>query len=158
MRELLLLFVHLIVTVVRLVRPGGLRSVIAESALLRHQLIILNRGRKRAPNLRASDRIIACVWRIHKSCSNRRLVQPSAMLLPPVGRKIYRWSRSPSRRFWQPSLQTRMCAMAIIKMLGEASPPGPPSSRITSGPSIPAEWFQSAALQTDAIEVHTAPF
>jgi hypothetical protein len=26
---------------------------------MRHQVLILNRGRKRAPNLRASDRIIA---------------------------------------------------------------------------------------------------
>ena len=49
----------MIVTVIRLVRPGGLRSVVAESTLVRHQLLILNRGRKRAPNLRASDRIIA---------------------------------------------------------------------------------------------------
>jgi hypothetical protein len=32
--------------------------VVAESALIKHQLLILNRGRKRAPNLRVSDRII----------------------------------------------------------------------------------------------------
>jgi hypothetical protein len=31
---------------------------VVESVLLRHQVLILNRGRKRAPNLRASDRII----------------------------------------------------------------------------------------------------
>src|SRR6476646_2495804 len=43
----------------RLTRPGGLRSVVAESMLVRHQLLVLNRGRKRAPNLRAADRIIA---------------------------------------------------------------------------------------------------
>src|SRR5262245_47569794 len=59
MREFLILFVHLIVTVARLVRPGGLRSVVAESVLVRHQLLILNRGRKRSPNLRAADRILA---------------------------------------------------------------------------------------------------
>ena len=58
MRDFLILFVHLIVTVARLARPGGLRSVVAESALVRHQLLVLNRGRKRAPNLRAADRII----------------------------------------------------------------------------------------------------
>ena len=57
MRDFLVLFVHLIVSVVRLVGPGGLRSVVAESALLRHQLLILNRGRNRAPNLRAVDRL-----------------------------------------------------------------------------------------------------
>jgi len=58
MRDILVLFIHLLVTAFRLARPGGLRSVIAESALLRHQLLILNRGRKRAPNLRVSDRIV----------------------------------------------------------------------------------------------------
>src|SRR5712671_2643855 len=59
MRDVVILFIHLIVTVVRLARPGGLRSVVAESVLVKHQLQILNRGRKRAPNLRAADRIIA---------------------------------------------------------------------------------------------------
>jgi hypothetical protein len=53
------LFLHLIVTVVRLARPGGLRSVVAESLLVKHQLRILNRGRSRAPNLRAGERFIA---------------------------------------------------------------------------------------------------
>jgi hypothetical protein len=59
MRDFLILFVHLVVTVARLVRPGGLRSVVAESLLVRHQLLVLNRRRKRAPNLRGADQIIA---------------------------------------------------------------------------------------------------
>ena len=59
MRDVVILFVHLIVTVVRLARPGGLRSVVAELVLVKHQLQILNRGHKRVPNLRAADRIIA---------------------------------------------------------------------------------------------------
>src|SRR5437899_7786936 len=58
MRDIFALLVHVIVTAIRLARPGGLRSVIAESTLVRHQLSILNRGRKRAPNLRVSDRIV----------------------------------------------------------------------------------------------------
>ncbi len=49
----------MVVTVIRLARPGGLRSVVAESTLVRHQLLILNRGRRRAPNLQVSDRMIA---------------------------------------------------------------------------------------------------
>src|SRR6516162_9120198 len=56
MRDFLILFVHLIGVVVRLAKPGGLRSVVAESVLVRHQLLILNRGR--APKLRAADRIV----------------------------------------------------------------------------------------------------
>ncbi len=44
MRDILVVFVHLIVTLIRLVRPGGLRSVVAESVLVKHQLCILNRA------------------------------------------------------------------------------------------------------------------
>ena len=46
MRDFLVLLLHLIVTIVRLVEPGGVRSLVAESVLMRHQLLILNRGRK----------------------------------------------------------------------------------------------------------------
>src|SRR5215470_3357575 len=59
MRDIFTLFLHAIVTIIRLGKPGGLRSVVAESVLMRHQLLVLNRPRKRAPNLRSSDRIIA---------------------------------------------------------------------------------------------------
>jgi len=58
MRDFRFLLLHLIVTIVRLVKPGGFRSAVAESVLMRHQLLILNRGRKRAPNLRCADRVI----------------------------------------------------------------------------------------------------
>ena len=58
MRDLVL-FIHFIATLARLLRPGGDRSIVAESLLLRHQLLILNRSRQRAPNLSASDRILA---------------------------------------------------------------------------------------------------
>ena len=56
MRDLIVLFLHLLATVARLVGPGGARSVVAESLLLKQQLLILNRSRKRSPNLRLSDR------------------------------------------------------------------------------------------------------
>jgi hypothetical protein len=52
-------FVPAGVTVFRLIKPGGLRAVVAESVLTRHQILILNRSRKRAPSLHVSDRIIA---------------------------------------------------------------------------------------------------
>jgi hypothetical protein len=56
MRDVVILFAHLIVTIVRL---SSLRSVVAESVLVKHQLLILNRGRNRVPNLSAAERIIA---------------------------------------------------------------------------------------------------
>jgi Family of unknown function (DUF6152) len=51
MRELATLVIHLVWTVLRLCAPGGVRSV--------DQLLILNRSRERAPNLRSADRLIA---------------------------------------------------------------------------------------------------
>ena len=59
MRELAVLFLHLLATVARLAGPGGARSVVAESVLVKHQLLNLNRSRKRLPNLRPSDRVVA---------------------------------------------------------------------------------------------------
>ena len=59
MRDRVVLFIHFIATLARLLRPGGARSIVAESLLLKHQLLILNRSRQRAPNLSASDRILA---------------------------------------------------------------------------------------------------
>src|SRR6267142_268504 len=59
MHDLIVLFVHLVTTVLRILRPGGLRSVVAESLLIKHQLLIVNPSRRRAPNLRVLDRLIA---------------------------------------------------------------------------------------------------
>lgn len=50
---------HLLATVARLAVPGGVRAVVAESVLVKHQLLILNRSRKRSPNLRPADRVVA---------------------------------------------------------------------------------------------------
>jgi hypothetical protein len=58
-RDLAVLFLHLLATVARLAGPGGVRSVVAESVLVKHQLLILNRSRKRSPNLCFADRIVA---------------------------------------------------------------------------------------------------
>ena len=59
MRDLAILFIHLLTTIAKLMRPGGGRAVLAESLLLKHQLVILNRGHERAPNLRPKDRVVA---------------------------------------------------------------------------------------------------
>ena len=39
MRDPIILLVHLIATLARLMGPGGLRSVVAESLLVKHQLL-----------------------------------------------------------------------------------------------------------------------
>jgi putative transposase len=58
MRDLLILAIHLLVTFAKLLRPGGARRVAAESLLLKHQLLVSNRSRRRAPNLTMLDRLV----------------------------------------------------------------------------------------------------
>src|ERR1700737_360811 len=72
MRNLAVLFIHFIATLARLLGPGGVRSIVAESLLLKHQLLIVNRSRQRSPNLRASDRILAGLMAL--------LVRPTRLL------------------------------------------------------------------------------
>jgi len=58
MKDFFVLVAHLLATLVKLMRPDGARSVMAESLLLKHQLLVLNRGRKRAPMLSPWDRLL----------------------------------------------------------------------------------------------------
>jgi putative transposase len=104
MRDFLIVLVHLIVTLARLARPGGLRSVVAESALLRHQLLVLHRGRKRAPKLRATDRFIAGLCALFMRPAR---ILRSAIVLKPytllhlhsvLRKRKYRLLFSPERR------------------------------------------------------------
>ena len=50
MQDLLTLFAHLVITLVRLIGPGGARSIVAASLFIKHQLLIVNRSRQPAPN------------------------------------------------------------------------------------------------------------
>jgi transposase InsO family protein len=80
MRDLVIFFIHLIVMLARLLSPGGMRSVVAESVLVKQQLLILNRSRARSPNLRTSDRLVVglCALLIRPA----RLIH-SAIILKP---------------------------------------------------------------------------
>ena len=58
MRDLPLFAIHLLVTAAKLLRPGGVRAIAAESLVLKHQLQINNRSRQRTPNLIFLDRFL----------------------------------------------------------------------------------------------------
>ena len=62
MSDLAILFVHFLATIAKLMRPGGGRAVVVESLLLKHQLMVLNQGHDRAPNLRPMDRVLAGLY------------------------------------------------------------------------------------------------
>jgi len=88
MRDLLLLGVQLIVTVAKLVRPGGVRSVIAESLLLKHELIISHRSRRRAPPLTTVDRFVLGLTMLF--LRPRRITKLAVILKPATLLRFHR--------------------------------------------------------------------
>ena len=104
MRDLAILFVHLLTTIARLMCPGGARAVVAESLLLKHQLVVLNRGRERATNLHPMDRVMAglCTFFIRPSRLLRVAVvlRPSTLLAfhSALVKRKYRQLFTPKRR------------------------------------------------------------
>ena len=84
MRDLLLSLLHLTVMAAKLCGPGGVRAVMAENLLLKQQLIVLRRGRQRAPNLSPSDRLLCGFWSLFLSQARVRKVavafRPSTLL------------------------------------------------------------------------------
>jgi len=80
MRDRVILFVHMIATLSRLLGPGGIRSVVAESVLIKQQVLILNRSHHRSPSLRSSDRLVAglCALLIRPA----RLIRSAIVLKP----------------------------------------------------------------------------
>ena len=80
MRDLLLLAIHLLVILAKFLGPGGIRGVAAESLLLKHQLLISNRSRHRAPNLSTLDRFLLGL--ITLFVNPRRIPKLSAILTP----------------------------------------------------------------------------
>ena len=58
MKDAILLIIHLINLLVRLLQPGGLKSVAAENLLLKQQLLIIRRPQIKSPNLKTTDRFI----------------------------------------------------------------------------------------------------
>ena len=123
MRDLLILLVHLITTTARLMGPGGARSVIAESLLVKHQLLILNRSRQRAPNLRASDRLLAGVCSLFirptRVVRSAIVLQPSTILdfHRHLRTRKYRVLFSPTRRGRPgPKGPSRELVAAIVEM------------------------------------------
>ena len=122
MRDMAILAIHLIVTVAKLLLPGGARSVVSESLLLKHQLLILNRSRARAPNLRTIDRIIASLcaglMRPARLLRSAIVLKPSTLMAfhrALVNRK-YRLLFTPRRRKPGPKGPGPELIAAIVEM------------------------------------------
>src|SRR5262249_30351282 len=123
MRDLVILFIHLLTTAARLAGRGGLRSVVAESVLLKHQLLILNRSRQRAPHLRLSDRLVAgwcALWMRPSRLIRSAIVLKTSTLLrlhrALKHRKYRRLFSSQQRRRPGPKGPRRELIDAVVQM------------------------------------------
>jgi len=80
----LLALLHLAVVTAKVCGSGGVRAVMAENLLLRQQLLIMRRARKRAPNLTSSDRLLCGFWSLFHSPGRVRkaaiALRPSTLL------------------------------------------------------------------------------
>ncbi len=106
MRDLAVLLLHLLATVARLAGPGGARAVVAESVLVKHQLLILNRSRKRSPNLRPADRVVAGLCAVFMRPS--RLIRSAIVFKPATLLNLHRAliQRKYRRLFsWRPPMK-----------------------------------------------------
>src|ERR1700726_50020 len=106
MRDLAVPFLHLLATVARLVGPGGARAVVAESLLVKQQLLILNRSRKRSPNLCLAERLVAGVCTLLMRPS--RLVRSAIVLKPSTLLRLRRaLIRRKYRRLFSSTVPTK---------------------------------------------------
>ncbi|HIG31303.1 MAG TPA: helix-turn-helix domain-containing protein, partial [Verrucomicrobiales bacterium] len=80
MNVLLTLLARVLRLVGVLLGPGGFRAVIAENLLLRQQLLVLNQGRKRAPNISPVHRLFFGFWCLF---IKRERIQRLAVVLRP---------------------------------------------------------------------------
>ena len=80
MKEAMILVFHLLTTIAKLLGPGGSRAVIAENLLLKHQLLVYRRSRKRSPNLLVHDRALLGFWTLFL---NPRRMARAAIIIKP---------------------------------------------------------------------------
>ena len=88
MKDLLILLAHLLTTIAKLLGPGGARAVVADSLLMKQQLLIINRSRQRAPNLTTSDRFLLGLWSLF--LNPRHLQRASVIIRPSTLLKFHR--------------------------------------------------------------------
>jgi hypothetical protein len=80
MKNMFMVFTSLLCVIPKVFRVGGMKALIAENLLLKQQLLLVTRSRKRAPNLSPLDRFLLGLWTIFL---NPRRIQRTAILVQP---------------------------------------------------------------------------
>jgi hypothetical protein len=123
MKSIGYMFIHLLVLLANSLKPGGTKAIIAENLLLKHQLAILGRSRRKAPNLKTTDRFILGGLSLFISARRRASVavaiQPATLLKfhrALVRRKYRRLFSNKSHRRPGPKGPTRELITAIVEL------------------------------------------
>jgi putative transposase len=97
MKNAIVLLGHLLAGLAILLGTGGTRAVLAESILLKQQLLVLQRSRRRAPNLRPADRLLFGFY--SRFLSPRRLIRTAIILKPATLLRFHRGFKDFKYRF-----------------------------------------------------------
>ena len=123
MKHVFIVFTYLVSLAHTLLRQGGMKVVIAENLLLKQQLLVLTRSRKRAPNLSSFDRFFLGLW---STFLNPRRIKRVAVLIQPstllkfhqaMVKRKYRWLySSPNRKKPGPKGPSRELIKLVLEM------------------------------------------
>jgi putative transposase len=86
MKDLLILPAHLLTTIAKLLGPGGAKTIVADSLLMKQQPLIMNRTRRRAPNLSVVDRFLLGLLFL----SPRHIQRAAVIIRPSTLLKLHR--------------------------------------------------------------------
>ena len=124
MKDLHALLAHLLTTIAKLLGPGGAKAIVADSLLMKQQLLIINRSRQRAPNLSALDRFLLGFWSLFLNPRHLRraavIIRPSTLLKfhNLLKQRKYRllYSSAGSKRKPGPKGPSQALIQAIVEM------------------------------------------
>ena len=117
MKDLVLLLIHLLATLAKLLGPGGAKAIVADSLLMKQQLLVISRSRKRAPNLSVLDRFLLGFWSLFLSPHH---IQRSSIILRP----------STLLRFHEALKKRKYRLLFTSRQKGQPGPKGPSQEMI----------------------------
>ena len=105
-------------TLAKLLGPGGAKAIVADSLLMKQQLLVINRSRQRAPSLSVIDRFLLGFWSLFLSPHH---IRRSAIILRPS--TLLRFHEALKKRKYQLLYTSR-------QKKGKPGPKGPPQELI----------------------------
>ncbi len=109
----MVLLVHVLARLATLLGTRGTKAVVAENLILKHQLLVIQRSRRRAPNRRPADRVL--LGFLSRFLDPRRLVRAAVIVKPATLLRFHRGLRDLKYRFLYSSHSQR-----------QPGPKGPP--------------------------------